>query len=197
MAVSGAIRFAKFANVRRVTTREDSVAQQNEGKAGPSSLLPKLATTLVDPKPLMIAYPASIMSTTDLILRSDYRFDDPMTDRRPGSPSEEHEMQYTSSSSPIEPRNSSSSVDERVPRSMTSKPKTTLAPEPPQFGASPSQYGTSPASSRSAYGSSPRSSILEPDSKGNPIPLDAQWTKVKRELISTEVLDQDKRRYEA
>lgn len=38
---------------------------------------------------------------------------------------------------------------------------------------------------------------LAPDSYGNEIPSDAKWTKVKRSLISTEVLDQDGRRYEA
>jgi len=40
-------------------------------------------------------------------------------------------------------------------------------------------------------------SSLGPDSQGNAIPLDAVWTRVKRSLISTKVLDQDKRRYEA
>ncbi|KAJ8068643.1 hypothetical protein OCU04_002345 [Sclerotinia nivalis] len=38
---------------------------------------------------------------------------------------------------------------------------------------------------------------LAPDSYGNEIPPDAKWTKVKRSLISSEVLNQDGRRYEA
>lgn len=46
---------------------------------------------------------------------------------------------------------------------------------------------------------SPRSGSLSlpPDSRGNPIPLDAKWTKIKRSLVSLEVLDQDGHRYEA
>lgn len=178
---------------RRVIPREDS----KEGKDGPSTALPKLATAVTDSRPLLIAYPTAIISTTDLILRSDNRFDPPAADKRPSSPQEDHETYYTPFSSPIDPRKSSASIDERVPRSMASRPRTTLAPESSQYGTSPSQYGTSPSSSRSAFGSSPRSSVLAPDSHGNAIPLDAKWTRVKRELISTEVLDQDKRRYEA
>ncbi|PQE09949.1 nipped-B B protein [Rutstroemia sp. NJR-2017a BVV2] len=38
---------------------------------------------------------------------------------------------------------------------------------------------------------------LAPDSYGNEIPPDAKWTKIKRSLVSPEVLDQDGRRYEA
>ncbi|KAM3069530.1 hypothetical protein ACMFMG_005635 [Clarireedia jacksonii] len=38
---------------------------------------------------------------------------------------------------------------------------------------------------------------LAPDSYGNEIPPDANWTKIKRSLVSPEVLDQDGRRYEA
>lgn len=163
----------------------------------PASPLPRLVTTVAESKPPLISYPAAIMSTTDLILRSDYKFDSPAGDRRPGSSQADYETNYTPSSSPIDPRSSAASIDERVPRSMASRPRTTLAPEPSQYGTSPSQYGTSPASSRSAYGSSPRSSILAPDSQGNAIPLDAKWTQIRRSLISTEVLDQDKRRYEA
>jgi hypothetical protein len=158
--------------------------------------LPKLATTATESKPLMISYPV-IMSTTDLILQSDYKFDPPRGDKRPSSPQDDNDNNYTASSSPIDLRSSATSVDDRVPRSMTSRPRTTLAPEPSQYATSPSQYGTSPGSSRSAYVSSPRSSSLAPDSQGNAIPLDAKWTRVKRSLISLEVLNQDKRRYEA
>lgn len=38
---------------------------------------------------------------------------------------------------------------------------------------------------------------LAPDQYGREIPPDAKWTKVNRRLVSTEVLDQDGRRYEA
>jgi hypothetical protein len=73
---------------------------------------------------------------------------------------------------------------------------TTLATELWQYRMSPSQYTTRPSSSPSSYGN-PTSFILAPDSQGNPIPLDAKWTKISRTLVSPEVLDQDKRRYEA
>lgn len=176
--------------------REDRIVEHKEGIAGPASPLPKLGTTITEPKPLMISYPV-IISTSDLILRSDYKFDPTTGDIRPRSPQGDNDNTYTASSSPIDPRNLATSIDERVPRSMTSRPRTTLAPEPSQYATSPSQYGISPGSSRSVYGSSSRRSSLAPDSQGNPIPLDAKWTRVKRSLISTEVLDQDKRRYEA
>lgn len=38
---------------------------------------------------------------------------------------------------------------------------------------------------------------LAPDSQGKQIPSDAIWTKISRRLVSPEVLDQDRRRYEA
>ena len=38
---------------------------------------------------------------------------------------------------------------------------------------------------------------LAPDSNGLDIPLDAKWTVFERSLLSVEVLDQDRRRYEA
>lgn len=62
---------------------------------------------------------------------------------------------------------------------------------------------TSPKLSTSVTGTSPRpdsampSKRLAPDSYGNEISPDAKWTKVKRSLISPEVLNQDGRRYEA
>lgn len=43
----------------------------------------------------------------------------------------------------------------------------------------------------------PRSVSLAPDSLGNPIPPDAKWTKIRRSLVSLEVLNQDGHRYEA
>ncbi|KAA8572301.1 hypothetical protein EYC84_002927 [Monilinia fructicola] len=62
---------------------------------------------------------------------------------------------------------------------------------------------TSPKLSTFVTGTSPRpdsampSKRLAPDSYGNEISPDAKWTKVKRSLISPEVLNQDGRRYEA
>jgi hypothetical protein len=38
---------------------------------------------------------------------------------------------------------------------------------------------------------------LAPDKYGNAISADAKWTKISRRLVSPEVLEQDKRRYEA
>ncbi|QSZ35449.1 hypothetical protein DSL72_008319 [Monilinia vaccinii-corymbosi] len=61
----------------------------------------------------------------------------------------------------------------------------------------------SPTISTPLTGNSPRpdpampSTRLAPDSHGNEISPDAKWTKVKRSLISPEVLNQDGRRYEA
>ena len=49
-----------------------------------------------------------------------------------------------------------------------------------------------------AFATSPRPEFqLAPDSYGNPIPPNAKWTKINRALVSPEVLDQDRRRYEA
>ena len=42
----------------------------------------------------------------------------------------------------------------------------------------------------------PRVSSTILDNQGRAIPLDAKWTRVRRGLISTEVLDQDRQRYE-
>jgi hypothetical protein len=38
---------------------------------------------------------------------------------------------------------------------------------------------------------------LAPDAQGNKIPPDAKWTKINRRLVSPEVLEKDRRRYEA
>lgn len=75
----------------------------------------------------------------------------------------------------------------------------------PEFGSSPGRTGSipispsNPRSSSEYFGTSPRPDpmTLAPDEHGNTIPPDAKWTKVTRRLISPEVLDQDRRRYEA
>lgn len=65
-----------------------------------------------------------------------------------------------------------------------------------EYGSSPNWRDTLSASQPSSK-SLPEGVRLAPDEFGNEIPADAKWTKVKRKLVSTEVLDQDKRRYEA
>ncbi|KAI9647098.1 hypothetical protein NHQ30_005100 [Ciborinia camelliae] len=92
-------------------------------------------------------------------------------------------------------------------RSMALRPKRSS-----DQGSSPRTSGvrfdlpgrqSSPKISTPVTGTSPRPDSaspitrLAPDSYGNEIPADAKWTKVKRSLISPEVLDQDGRRYEA
>ncbi|KAK8108801.1 hypothetical protein PG984_014602, partial [Apiospora sp. TS-2023a] len=93
-------------------------------------------------------------------------------------------------------------------------------PAPPNAGLLPSAdqvppppYGSSPppvlhpnsmsapaipgAGSTSLPGQSQRCSRLAPDPQGHDIPLDAQWTRIKRSLISPEVLVQAGVRFEA
>ncbi|RDW94785.1 hypothetical protein BP5796_00548 [Coleophoma crateriformis] len=72
-----------------------------------------------------------------------------------------------------------------------------------EFGASPRRSGvlavpTSYQPSKDGS-NSPRQEPLRlaPDQNGNEIPPDAKWTKIKRTLVSPEVLVQDHRRYEA
>jgi hypothetical protein len=73
-----------------------------------------------------------------------------------------------------------------------------------ELGSSASQPGAIPIPARStrsseSFGTSPRLDAfkLGPDEHGNEIPPDAKWTKINRKLVSPEVLDQDRRRYEA
>jgi len=109
-------------------------------------------------------------------------------------------LQVKPSRSPTDFRSQSSFADEEVTRSMAYRPKSQT-----QYGSSPSRPGAIPIPQRNVqspnggYGTSPRpeSVRLAPDSFGNEIPPDAKWTKIKRSLVSPEVLDQDGRRYEA
>jgi len=93
------------------------------------------------------------------------------------------------------------------PTSALSLTSSTLTP-PPAYGSSPPYPSSSsfPALSVSAPpvggelvpGQHPRQfSRLAPDSKGQEIPLDAKWTKIKRSLVSPVVLDRAGVRYEA
>ncbi|KAF4481742.1 hypothetical protein FAGAP_11880 [Fusarium agapanthi] len=84
-------------------------------------------------------------------------------------------------------------------------------PDVPEFSSSPitrhtesSPHSMPPMphyinSGPPSYGSSPRSSAprLAPDRWGNEIPPDAQWTRIRRELVSPEVLERAGVRYEA
>jgi hypothetical protein len=150
---------------------QDNGADRKAPIAVPTSPLSPPNTTISKYEPEKIL--SALMTTTELMAPENYRLDP--------SPS----------SSPIESRSLVAFVDDWVPRSMARRPRTTLAPESAQYGTSPSQYGTSPQSTRG------RTASLAPDSQGNEIPLEAKWTRIRRSLISTEVLEQDRRRYEA
>lgn len=84
------------------------------------------------------------------------------------------------------------------------------APEGSLYSASPRVSGALPIPIRAAshtptdrYGHSPRNittsipASLAPDSQGRAIPWDAKWTKIRRGLVSTEILEEDRLRYEA
>ncbi|KAJ3524838.1 hypothetical protein NM208_g11892 [Fusarium decemcellulare] len=84
-------------------------------------------------------------------------------------------------------------------------------PDVPELSSSPTQYhlGASPRSvphipthlngGPPSHGSSPRNSAprLAPDRWGHEIPPEAQWTKIRRTLVSPEVLERAGVRYEA
>jgi hypothetical protein len=109
-------------------------------------------------------------------------------------------LQVRPSGSPQSFRSQSSVREDDARRSIAYRPK-----EQVDFGSSPPRTGAipipsaNPRSSAERFGTSPRpdSLRLAPDSYGNEIPSDAKWTKIARRLVSPEVLDQDRRRYEA
>ncbi|KAM0561441.1 hypothetical protein ACHAPJ_003322 [Fusarium lateritium] len=82
-------------------------------------------------------------------------------------------------------------------------PEMSSSPTAYHLGASPRSMPTMPhhlnTSNPPSYGSSPRSSAprLAPDRWGNEIPPEAQWTRIRRELVSPEVLERAGVRYEA
>lgn len=140
------------------------------------------------------------MSTMDLLLASECK-------PKPSRPSSQDEPGYSTSNALTR---ATPLPNSKIPRSPANRPQTQLAPElasgdiSPQFKTSPSRYNISqhdPSAQsvpRSPWdGQSSRPSRLGPDSYGREIPLDALWTKIKRSVVSTEVLDQDGRRYEA
>ncbi|KAJ6785408.1 hypothetical protein PWT90_05784 [Aphanocladium album] len=74
------------------------------------------------------------------------------------------------------------------------------SPNAQMLSASPRYHSGNPADARNHahLSTSPsRSPRLAPDRYGRDIPLDAQWTKIRRTLISPEVLDRAGVRYEA
>jgi hypothetical protein len=91
--------------------------------------------------------------------------------------------------------------DQNVRRSIEypSQANTNLGSALTQPVAIPIRSGNPNTISREGFGTSPRPEAfrLAPDSQGNPIPPNAKWTKINRRLVSPEVLDQDRRRYEA
>lgn len=118
---------------------------------------------------------------------------------------------YSPQGSPSSSRSASSFTDGSV---MAYRPRPQQLPVPAQEGSlysvSPRDSGALPIPVRPAshpptdrYGHSPRNvttSIpagLAPDSQGREIPRDAKWTKIRRGLVSTEILEEDRLRYEA
>jgi len=168
---------------------------------------------------LKASIPEPVICTTDAILADDYAHENqmrlleaPKGDRRPRRPSDQSERDYPNSPSRTSPVSARSSV------SFTDGSPMAYRPRSQQLARSPegSLYGTSPRASGLAipskpasyapsdrYGTSPRkistslSSALAPDPQGRDIPRDAKWTKIRRSLISTEILEEDRLRYEA
>jgi len=90
-------------------------------------------------------------------------------------------------------------IDDEVLRSMAQRPKK-QAEFQAEFGASPSRPAAMPiTTANDRLGTSPRLEPirLKPDAQGNEILADAKWTKINRRLVSPEVLEQDRMRYEA
>ncbi|KAG4263209.1 hypothetical protein FPRO04_05686 [Fusarium proliferatum] len=88
------------------------------------------------------------------------------------------------------------------PNSLPDVPELSTSPITRHIESSPRSMPPMPhhiSSGPPSYGSSPRSSAprLAPDRWGNEIPPDAQWTRIRRELVSPEVLERAGVRYEA
>ncbi len=107
-----------------------------------------------------------------------------------------HTGQLLHAASPSSYRSNHSSFSEDL---MVHRPKNSV-----EFGTSPSRLGAVSFAPNDKFGTSPNTGSapeaiprLAPDEYGNEIPPDAKWTKINRRLVSPEVLDQDRRRYEA
>jgi hypothetical protein len=148
--------------------------------------------------------------TTDAILADDFepssRHLEPRDRRR--RTSNQSDAGGSQQGSPVSPRSSFSFWhDGGVSRIRGNN----LIPEGSLYGSSPRASGALPVPGANQgqqthpnadrYGNSPKisnaSSTLAPDSQGREIPLDAKWTRVRRDLISIEVLDLEGKRYEA
>ncbi|KAL3423255.1 hypothetical protein PVAG01_05002 [Phlyctema vagabunda] len=104
-------------------------------------------------------------------------------------------LQVMPSGSPSSFRSYNSFAAEDIPQTMSYRAK-----HPSDAGLVPPLGGlTIPVHAPSKDGrSSPRTSMgLAPDQNGNEIPSNARWTRIRRSLVSPEVLDQDHCRYEA
>lgn len=139
----------------------------------------------------------------------------PRADGRPRRHSDQNDRDqgYSPQGSPStsSSKSASSSTDGNA---MAYRPRPQQLPVPAVEGslysASPRGSGALPIPVRAAshpptdrYGHSPRNITtsvpagLAPDSQGREIPRDAKWTKIRRGLVSTEILEEDRLRYEA
>jgi len=123
----------------------------------------------------------------------------------PGSPGQANDMQLSTS-----PRTQQYGTSPRYvpPYPSGASPISSVMTPPPPYANSP-PYSTAPShplaisappagSDLVRQGSLPRQfSRLAPDSKGQEIPVEAKWTKIKRSLVSPEVLEKAGVRYEA
>ncbi|OAQ97802.1 hypothetical protein LLEC1_02554 [Akanthomyces lecanii] len=75
--------------------------------------------------------------------------------------------------------------------------RTVVASSPRYHSSNPSNASNGPSYPNTASPGTIRPSWLAPDRYGRDIPADAQWTKIRRSLISPEVLDRAGVRYEA
>lgn len=205
-----------YSHISRIVPRGAEPHRDGDSGNRAPSPIPKVVTSLNSPTSKRIipeflpppTPPTSTISTSDIMSEGLL----PPAERRPRRSQDDNASLYSAPGSPTQSRGSF--TDEAIPRSIPASRN--LAPETARYGTSPSsQFGTSPSSqfstspARSRPPASPRTvpseppslvrsgSQLLPDSQGRPIALDAKWTQVRRTLISTEVLDQDKRRYEA
>ncbi|OBU00058.1 hypothetical protein VE01_01773 [Pseudogymnoascus verrucosus] len=137
----------------------------------------------------------------------------PRADGRPRRQSDQNDRDQGNSpqGSPASSKSASSFTDANA---MAYRPRPQQLPVPvPEgslYSASPRGSGALPIPVRAAshhptdrYGHSPRNITtsvpagLAPDSQGREIPRDAKWTKIRRRLVSTEILEEDRLRYEA
>ena len=85
--------------------------------------------------------------------------------------------------------------DDAVPRSIAYRPRKQI--ELVSTPSRPGQISIPKAKDRLGAGPIPEPVCLRPDAQGNEIPADAKWTKIHRRLVSPEVLEQGRMRYEA